>query len=34
VKYALLLAAVLVVLGVVVAAILFWPDGEDESEPG
>ena len=33
VKYALLLAAGLVVLGVIVAAILFWPDGEDEPEP-
>jgi hypothetical protein len=32
-KYALLLAAGLVVLGVIVAAILFWPDGEDEPEP-
>jgi hypothetical protein len=29
----LLLAAGLVVLGVIVAAILFWPDGEDEPEP-
>ncbi len=33
VKYALLLAAGLVVLGVIVAAILFWPGGEDEPEP-
>jgi hypothetical protein len=33
VKYALLLAAGLVVLGGIVAAILFWPDGEDEPEP-
>jgi hypothetical protein len=33
VKYALVLAAGLVVLGVIVAAILFWPDGEDEPEP-
>ena len=33
VKYALLLAAGLVGLGVIVAAILFWPDGEDEPEP-
>jgi hypothetical protein len=33
VKFALLLAAGLVVLGGIVAAILFWPDGEDESEP-
>jgi hypothetical protein len=32
-KYALLLAAGLVVLGGIVAAILFWPDGEDEPEP-
>ena len=32
-KYALLLAAALVVLGGIVAAILFWPDGEDEPEP-
>jgi hypothetical protein len=32
-KYALLLAAGLVVLGVIVGAILFWPDGEDEPEP-
>ena len=32
-KYELLLAAGLVVLGVIVAAILFWPDGEDEPEP-
>jgi hypothetical protein len=31
--YALLLAAALVVLGGIVAAILFWPDGEDEPEP-
>jgi hypothetical protein len=31
-KYALLLAAGLVVLGGIVAAILFWPDGEDEPE--
>jgi hypothetical protein len=33
VKYAVLLAAGLVVLGGIVAAILFWPDGEDEPEP-
>ena len=33
VKYALLLAAGLVVLGGIVAAILFWPDGGDEPEP-
>jgi hypothetical protein len=33
VTYALLLAAGLVVLGVIVAAILCWPDGEDEPEP-
>jgi hypothetical protein len=33
VKYALLLAAGLVVLGGIVGAILFWPDGEDEPEP-
>jgi len=33
VKYALLLAAGLVVLGAIVAAILFWPEGEDEPEP-
>lgn len=33
VKYALLLAAGLVVLGGIVAAILFWPDGDDEPEP-
>jgi len=33
VKYALLLAVGLVALGVIVAAILFWPDGEDEPEP-
>ena len=33
VKYALLLATGLVVLGGIVAAILFWPDGEDEPEP-
>jgi hypothetical protein len=33
VTYALLLAAGLIVLGGVVAAILFWPDGEDEPEP-
>ena len=32
-NYALLLAAGLVVLGGIVAAILFWPDGEDEPEP-
>ena len=31
-KYALLLAAGLVVLGGIVAAILFWPDGEDEPD--
>jgi hypothetical protein len=33
VKYALLLTTGLVVLGGIVAAILFWPDGEDEPEP-
>jgi hypothetical protein len=33
VKYALLLAAGLVVLGAIVAAILFWPVGDDEPEP-
>jgi hypothetical protein len=33
VTYALLLAAGLIVLGGIVAAILFWPDGEDEAEP-
>jgi hypothetical protein len=33
VTYALLLAAGLIVLGGIVAAILFWPDGEDEPEP-
>ncbi len=33
VTYALVLAAGLVVLGGIVAAILFWPDGEDEPEP-
>jgi hypothetical protein len=32
-KYALLLVAGLVVLGAIVAAILFWPDGKDEPEP-
>jgi hypothetical protein len=32
-KYALLLAAGLVVLGGIVAAILFWPDREDKPEP-
>jgi hypothetical protein len=32
-KYALLLAAGMVVLGAIVAAILFWPIGEDEPEP-
>jgi hypothetical protein len=33
VKFALLLAAGLVVLGAIVAAILFWPVGDDEPEP-
>jgi hypothetical protein len=32
-KYALLLAAGMVVLGAIVAAILFWPVGDDEPEP-
>jgi hypothetical protein len=32
-KYALVLTAGLVVLGAIVAAILFWPDGGDEPEP-
>ncbi len=31
-KYALLLAAGVAALGGIVAAILFWPDGEDKPE--